>query len=119
MDLAPPKIISLYGKLEFNMKKQIIFIALITVFVGSSALFAQWGKDVKDTYETIPDNEYYVTVFYADGNTQQITLPSCAEAISLKDRLLHSDNKISYITIRAKFRVHMWHDDCNGQQFRP
>jgi hypothetical protein len=105
-----------HGKRSVFMKTKIGIIIFLFVTVG---VFAQWGQDIKDVYDTIPDNEYYVTVFYNDNHTQQRIVPSCSEALALKDRLLYSDGNITYITIRAKYRVHFHHDDCNGKQFRP
>jgi hypothetical protein len=102
------------------MKKKIVFVGVIGIFLlfVVGGIFAQSAQDAIDIYDAIPDNEYYVTAFFNGGGSRQYTVFSCAEAVSLKDRLFHDNSSISSVSIRGKYRVHIWHDDCNKTYYR-
>jgi len=72
---------------------------------------------VKELVETIPDNEYYISIGYTNGEGSNYTVSSCGEALSLKDTLLRQSN-VSSVTIRAKYRIHLYHDDCNKTYYK-
>jgi len=93
----------------------VIGIFLLSVVGG---IYAKNTQDLIDVYNDLPDNEYYVTAFLNGGRSQLYTVSSCAEAISLMDRLLHNNNSISSISIKGKYRVHLWYDDCNKTYYK-
>jgi len=102
------------------MKRKIILVGVIGIFllfiVGR--IFAQSAQDIIDIYDATPENEYYITSFLNGGKLKQYTVPSCAEAVSLKDKIFYENSLVSSVSIRAKYRVHIWHDDCNKIYYR-
>jgi hypothetical protein len=100
------------------MKKKVILVGVIFLLLAVGGVFAQSAKDAIDVYDALPDNEYYVTAFYSGGGSRMYTVSSCAEAVSLKDRLFHDNTSVSSVSIRAKYYVHKWHGDCNKTYFR-
>jgi hypothetical protein len=101
-------------------KKGLVFGAIIILLLLgiASVVTAQSWNNPKDVYDAAPDNEYYVTAFYSGGSSEMYKVPSCSEAVSLKDRLFHGNSSVSSVSIKAKYYVHQWHDACNKTYYR-
>jgi len=110
-----------------NKKLYLFFMCLIIMLTNVIFLNVTFSKpdeknitdsakdlvdSVKELIETIPDNVYYINIVYTNGKGANRTVASCGEALSLKDSLLLQNNVFS-VTIRAKYRIHLYHDDCN------
>jgi len=106
------------------MNKKLYLFFMCLIIISTNIIFSKPdeknitdpAKDlvdsVKELIETIPDNVYYINIVYTNGKGANRTVASCGEALSLKDSLLLQNNVFS-VTIRAKYRIHLYHDDCN------